>query len=975
MKIVLTFHETADASVVAALGGTVIDEVEFIPRIMIADIPETSLPLLSIHPAICHYQIDEGMSPPPDVVHANYKAEQSAFAYQLNAIRVADYWERGLTGKGVKIAVIDTGGGTHYAVDLAGGYDSNPHPTLPLDWSRDDSTTTNNLGHGTRTVGTVCAKPYQGTTGMVAGPAFDAEVYVVKFFGSGSPWYHRRVDAINWCIENKINIISMSISWTVGTPELEGVLIKAARDAGILVVCSAGNAPSLILEDEYPQCSPDAVVIGGVDANLRRHNYNFGPTLTFLGPSRGIEATVYKAGGISSATATANGTSFAAPLVAGVLALYMQAFPHLSSEEILEMAKRGARKIEGKTGWDERYGWGLIAPSKEILALPRVSKRRGLRFYGNGDYIDCGKAESLNIKDQLTLVVEMNQELRSTGHLFAKASSTGNNIYYGMLLGSDGIYPEYRTGSTQVKPKYPRSLSDGQDHTVAFVYDYPVIRMYVDGKPMKEEITMTGPMSLSTAADRLYLGSNQGASTGSFTGLLYKAKVYNRALTTEEIVSDYEGQLQVDGLQLYYEFTGGEVSEVPDLSGLANHGTIEGTSINLKTVRKLPSTSGPAAMVKPVTNLAISSKTDHSITLSWTSVGVPGATYQVYDVNQSNPLANGITATSYTISNIPANTSYIYKVIVSDVFGNISAAETVTGVTDRDITAPGNLTGLGSGMITPTTATFFWTETSVVDHDAYEVYRGAAGSAFAAAELLDSNVSVPLYHASDLTPSTNYRFWVLSRDKDGNRSATPAQHNLTTIATSTVLYQDSFDNRTSDTTLGMPQIGTSYKYIGSVPYGTKDGYAYAVIDGGWLNPAYVDVDASNFVAELEFKELGLYSPSLYVRLGTNFQNSIFFAPSPTNSDRGEFYGRAWRFSKYLGGRVGTMTGISESTLQCENGDRVRIESSSNGRITAIVNGKAICSITDNSFLTGPFKVGLGAPDTLTKFDNFKVEVL
>ena len=56
------------------------------------------------------------------------------------------------------------------------------------------------------------------------------------------------------------------------------------------------------------------------------------------------------------------GTSQASPFMAGTIALWLQAYPYLTYEQVIEILQKTARKhakMDGKT-WDARYGYGLV---------------------------------------------------------------------------------------------------------------------------------------------------------------------------------------------------------------------------------------------------------------------------------------------------------------------------------------------------------------------------------------------------------------------------------------------------------------------------------------------------------------------------------------------------------------------------------------------------------------------------------------
>lgn len=78
----------------------------------------------------------------------------------------------------------------------------------------------------------------------------------------------------------------------------------------------------------------------------------------------------------------------------------------------------------------------------------------------------------------------------------------------------------------------------------------------------------------------------------------------------------------------------------------------------------------------PITNLTLTASTTNSVTLSWTDAGNTGATYTIYDMNDTSVVATGITTTSYTVANLATATNYTFGVAA-----NCSATETSNIIT------------------------------------------------------------------------------------------------------------------------------------------------------------------------------------------------------------------------------------------------------------------------------------------------------
>lgn len=228
----------------------------------------------------------------------------------IDMINAQSQWKKGITGKDVTVAVIDSG-------------INQKHPDLKnriveaKDFTTDGDPEDFN-GHGSHTSGSIAADN-QGNG--IVGVAYDANIVSLKSLsGEGYGQMDWTLKALDYAIDQNVDIINMSLGGP-HHPELQR-LIRKAQDKGIIVVAAAGNSGDGLKftpEVSFPGYYSEVVQVGAVDyqGNLARFS-NTNDEVDVLAPGVQILST-YKNGQY----AKLDGTSMASPHVAGALALMM----------------------------------------------------------------------------------------------------------------------------------------------------------------------------------------------------------------------------------------------------------------------------------------------------------------------------------------------------------------------------------------------------------------------------------------------------------------------------------------------------------------------------------------------------------------------------------------------------------------------------------------------------------------------------
>jgi len=303
-------------------------------------------------------------SPPPPVNFDTPEYQRSNAVTKLNAISA---YQAGATGSGITAAVIDSGVNASLAefsskmstasADVAGTRgmgDEDGHGTsvsAVLLGAKNDSDT-----HGVAINATLLALRTD-TPGTCADTSPD---------GGCSHSDDNIARALDIATRNGARVVNVSLGGTAPNSILRAA-ISRATSAGIIIVISAGNdgladpdAFALVAND---QVSNGLVVIaGGVDdANQLSVYTTGGSNKAGIGANHYLVALASRVRTINQdgAAILASGTSYAAPAIAGAVALLAQAFPNLTSAQILNLLYTSAKDL-GAAGNDSVFGYGLV---------------------------------------------------------------------------------------------------------------------------------------------------------------------------------------------------------------------------------------------------------------------------------------------------------------------------------------------------------------------------------------------------------------------------------------------------------------------------------------------------------------------------------------------------------------------------------------------------------------------------------------
>ena len=283
--------------------------------------------------------------------------------WNLHQIDVEDAWEKGVNGKGVTVAVIDTGiskGPDLNKTDLVAGYD----------FVNDRTDASDDNGHGTHVAGTIAQSTNNGYG--VAGIAYRAKLMPLKVLSRGGFGTISDIaEAIRFAADNGADVINMSLGGG-GDSKLMREAIDYAHEKGVVIVAAAGNEGRD--SASYPALYPNVIGVSAIGPDEQKTSYsNYGEGVDIAAPGGATRTS--ELNGILQETINPRvlgefqfkyfqGTSMASPHVAGVAALVKSRHRNMSPDQVWEVLKASAQPVE-KDG-QNYFGAGYLNAAKAI---------------------------------------------------------------------------------------------------------------------------------------------------------------------------------------------------------------------------------------------------------------------------------------------------------------------------------------------------------------------------------------------------------------------------------------------------------------------------------------------------------------------------------------------------------------------------------------------------------------------------------
>ncbi|XP_011291110.1 membrane-bound transcription factor site-1 protease [Musca domestica] len=357
----------------------------FVPRSHLSDlypsdfeVIQTTIPnvtdILKLHPAIRDVNQqniitrDLKYTPQRNQTSVDYQSRHLLGVvpgHITDLLHVRDLWNRGITGKGIKVAVFDTGLPKHH-----------PHfrnVKERTNWTNEKSLD-DGVSHGTFVAGVIASSK------ECLGIAPDVELHIFRVCTniqvSYTSWF---LDAFNYAMFRKINVLNLSIGGPdfMDRPFVDKVLELSANK--IIMISAIGNDGPLYGTLNNPGDQSDVIGVGGINSDDMVAKFSSRGMTTWELP-RGYgrvkpDIVTYgshvKGSNLNGGCRSLSGTSVASPVVAGAVALILSGalpkLPLVNPASVKQILAEGATKLKHNNIFEQGHGKLNVSKSMNLL--------------------------------------------------------------------------------------------------------------------------------------------------------------------------------------------------------------------------------------------------------------------------------------------------------------------------------------------------------------------------------------------------------------------------------------------------------------------------------------------------------------------------------------------------------------------------------------------------------------------------------
>ena len=330
--------------------------------------------------------------------------------WHYRAIDLAGAWDITTGSASIAVGVIDSGilfdagSSSNSHPDFAGrilpGYDFISDPFVALDGDGRDPNpfdpgdpSGQSVYHGSHVAGTIAAATDNG--GGVAGVNWEAKVVPVRALGSGGGSMVDILDGVLWAAgfevpgvptnPNPAHVLNLSLGGLIPCSSAEQEVFDLLNDAGVIVVVAAGNDNTNAAQVTPASCR-GVITVGATEQLDERAPYsNYGTRIDVMAPGGDLSADVDGDGAADGVLSLGyddsqrqfgylplQGTSMAAPHVAGVISLMKGLEPQLSTAEAVKILRASARPLDASAcqrPFASECGAGMIDAAAALQML------------------------------------------------------------------------------------------------------------------------------------------------------------------------------------------------------------------------------------------------------------------------------------------------------------------------------------------------------------------------------------------------------------------------------------------------------------------------------------------------------------------------------------------------------------------------------------------------------------------------------
>jgi subtilase family protein len=408
-------HEQAVGREVVSLGGRVEVQLPIIHGFA-ATVPEVALQ------ALTHDRAVQSVTPNGRLSLTGRPDPSDGMYSMLNvakSVRATKLWDAGYTGKGVDVALIDSGVARVEGLKTPGKVINGPD--LSFESQAPNLRYLDTYGHGTNMAGIIAGRDtganpseYEQQSTDFMGIAPDARLVSVKVADShGNADVSQVIAAIDWVVQHahdpglNIEVLNLSFGTASNQSYLLDPLAFAAEVAwhrGITVVAAAGNAGRSATWLANPAFDPYLLAVGAVD-HMGSSRYSQWKVADYsqtgdgirnpdiLAPGSHIESLRvpgsyldgrYPGAVVADRFFRGSGSSQATAVVAGALALLFQQHPSLTPDQAKALLTKGSNALRPSEGFGRRHGQRALRLDTAMSASVPLGMQAFPRSTGSG---------------------------------------------------------------------------------------------------------------------------------------------------------------------------------------------------------------------------------------------------------------------------------------------------------------------------------------------------------------------------------------------------------------------------------------------------------------------------------------------------------------------------------------------------------------------------------------------------------------